>query len=96
VTDDAGRRISAARAFGRWFAKWFFNWFVLWVVSMVTIAASKEKKVLHDFAARTLVVRGRPVPGGSLESWRILGAFGIPFLYLLGMYLTGALGRFSR
>jgi uncharacterized RDD family membrane protein YckC len=88
VSDDEGRRIGIARAFGRWFAKFFFNWFALWVVSMVTIAATREKKALHDFVARTLVLRGRPVPGGSLEPWRITFGFGIPFLLLLGIYLT--------
>jgi uncharacterized RDD family membrane protein YckC len=88
VSDNEGRRIGVVRAFGRWFAKFFFNLFALWVVSMATIAATREKKALHDFVARTLVLRGRPVPGGSLEPWRITFAFGIPFLLLLGIYLT--------
>src|SRR5437762_5544521 len=70
VTDDVGGRIGAMRAFGRWFAKWFFNWFWSWLLSMVSIAVGKRKKALHDFVAGTLVVRGRPVPGGSLEPWR--------------------------
>ena len=86
VTDDDGRRISIARAFGRWFGKWFFNWFPLCFISLVTVAATKKHKALHDFVVRTVVVPGRPVPEGSLEAWRILAAFGIPFLYLLAMY----------
>ncbi len=88
VTDNEGKRISFARAFGRWFCKWFFNLFWLWPVSLGTIAGTREKKALHDFAARTLVVRGRPEPGGSLEPWRVLVAFGIPFVWLLGTFLT--------
>ena len=43
---------------------------------------------LHDYIASTLVMRGRPVPGGSLEAWRVIAAFGIPFVWLLGMYVT--------
>jgi uncharacterized RDD family membrane protein YckC len=87
VTDTEGRRISVVRAFGRWIAKLFFNWFFLWPVSLGTMARTREKKALHDFVARTLVVRGQPEPGGSLEAWRIAAAFGIPYVWLLGTFL---------
>jgi len=88
VSDNEGNRISVARAFGRWLAKFFFNWFLLWAVSMGTIVGTSQKKALHDFVAGTIVVRGRPAAGGSLEPWRIMAAFGIPYVWLLGMYLT--------
>jgi uncharacterized RDD family membrane protein YckC len=87
VTDSEGRRISVARAFGRWIAKLFFNWFFLWPASLITIAGTTQKKALHDFVASTLVVRGQPEPGGSLEPWRIAAAFGIPYVWLLGTFL---------
>ena len=88
VTDDAGTRIGVARAFGRWFTKLLFNWFLLWAVSLGTIAGTKEKKAIHDFVVGTLVVRGRPAAGGSLEPWRIAAGFGIPFLWLVGTFLA--------
>ena len=88
VTDDAGRRISLARSFGRWLAMWVFSWFAGWLVSLITIAASRQKKALHDFVANTLVLRGQPVPGGALEPWRLVVAFVVPFLWLVGTFLT--------
>jgi uncharacterized RDD family membrane protein YckC len=80
VTDEAGRRLGLARSFARSFAKAVFNSFYLTLVSVITIAASTKKQALHDYAARTLVVRGRPSMGCSLELWRIVAAFGIQFL----------------
>lgn len=88
VTDDQGRRIGIARAFGRWIAKVVLNWFMLLLVSVVTIVATRRKQALHDFVAGTLVVCGRPQPGGSLETWRILAAFVIPYLWLLATFLA--------
>lgn len=88
VTDQYGQRLSIVRAFSRWFYKWFLNFFGLWLVSFATIAASRRKQALHDFLASTLVVRGRPTPGGSLEPWRILAAFALPYLWQVGMFLA--------
>jgi hypothetical protein len=48
----------------------------------------KDKKALHDYVAKTLVVRGRPVPGGSIEAWRVVAAFGIPFVWLMSTVLA--------
>jgi hypothetical protein len=67
----------------RSFAKHIFNVFYLGFISLVTIAVTTKKQALHDFAAKTLVMRGQPATGGSLEPWRILAAFGIPFLWLV-------------
>ena len=88
VTDDEGRRISVGRGFGRWFAKVFLNYFWLWPISMITIAATARKKALHDFVAKTLIVRGRTSLGGSLEVWRVFAAFGIPFVWLLATFFS--------
>lgn len=88
VTDDETGRIGVARALGRWAAKWIFACFLLWPISMIAIAASEKKQALHDFAAKTLVLKGRPMPGGTLEPWRILAAFGIPFVWILGTFLA--------
>jgi hypothetical protein len=52
------------------------------------VAVTLKKQALHDFTARTLVVDGRPVPGGSLELWRIVAAFGIPFLWFLVTFVA--------
>ncbi len=83
VTDDEGRRIGVRRALGRWFWKFFLGYFWINVASLVTIPFTKEKKALHDYVAKTLVVRGRPVPSGSLEAWRVVASFGIPFVWLM-------------
>lgn len=88
VTDQFGRRISITRAFSRWFYKWFLDFFWLWLVSFATIAASRRKQALHDFLASTVVVRGRPPAGASLEPWRILAAFVIPYLWQVGMFIA--------
>jgi uncharacterized RDD family membrane protein YckC len=88
VTDDEGKRIGIRRALGRWFWKIFLGY--LWVnfASLGTIACTKEKKALHDYVANTLVVRGRPAPGGSVEAWRVVSAFGIPFVWLIATFLA--------
>jgi uncharacterized RDD family membrane protein YckC len=80
VTDRAGRRLGLGRSLARSFAKDIFSSFYLGFVSLITIAVSTKKQALHDYAAKTLVVNGRPSMGGSLELWRIVAAFGIQFL----------------
>jgi uncharacterized RDD family membrane protein YckC len=87
VTDITGSRLSLGRSLGRSLAKVVFNLFYLALVSVITILATNKKQALHDFAAKTVVVRGRPVPGGSPESWRIAAAFGIPFIWMLITFL---------
>jgi uncharacterized RDD family membrane protein YckC len=88
VTDDEGRRIRIRRALGRWFWKILLGYFWVNIASLATIPSTKEKKALHDYLARTLVVRGRPAPGGSLEAWRVVAAFGIPFVWLMATFLA--------
>jgi uncharacterized RDD family membrane protein YckC len=88
VTDDNGRRISGARSCGRSLAKWGFGLFGGSLLSFVTIAATRKKKALHDFVCKTLVVSGRPTPGGSLELWRLVAAFGLPFIWILATVLV--------
>jgi uncharacterized RDD family membrane protein YckC len=87
VTDITGSRLSLGRSLGRSLAKVVFNLFYLALVSVITILATNKKQALHDFAAKTVAVRGRPVPGGSPESWRIAAAFGIPFIWMLITFL---------
>ena len=88
VADDDRNRISLARSVGRWLAKWFCSWFGGNFLSIITIATTGNRKAIHDFLGKTLVLRGRPVPGGSLEPWRIAAAFGIPFVWLMGTFLA--------
>ena len=83
VTDTGGRRLGLGRSLARSFAKDIFNLFYLGFVSLVTIIASAKKQALHDFAANTVVVKGRPSAGGSLELWRIVAAFGAQFLWFV-------------
>jgi uncharacterized RDD family membrane protein YckC len=87
VTDNEGRRISIARAFGRWFWKVVLLYFWINLASLFTVALTKDKKAIHDMLAKTRVLRGRPTPRGFIEPWRIACAFGIPFVYLLATFL---------
>ena len=88
VTGREGGRIGMRRALGRWIAKCAFNWFPLLLISIIPIIASRERKGLHDTAAGTAVLTGRPVPGGILEPWRIVVAIGVPFVWTLGTMLA--------
>jgi uncharacterized RDD family membrane protein YckC len=88
VASDDGKRVSVARAFGRNIAKWFLNSYVLFLISVITIAVTNKRKGLHDFAAHTLVLRGRPAPRGSIEPWRIAVSFGFPLVWILATFLV--------
>lgn len=88
VAGDDGKRISIRRALGRWLARWVFGWFGGTFISGLTIISARNRKALHDFAANTVVVRGRPMPGGALEPWRVAAAFGIPFVWIIGTFLA--------
>ena len=80
VAGDDGRRIGIARSFGRWIAKWTLSSFGLVLISVITILATNNRKGLHDFVAKTLVLRGRPTPGGALGAWRVAVGLGVPFV----------------
>jgi uncharacterized RDD family membrane protein YckC len=88
IADDGGRRISLARASGRWIIKWISNWFWVSLISILTIALTRERKAVHDYAVGTIAVRGRPVPGGALDPWRIIVGLGLPFVWMLGTFLA--------
>lgn len=83
VTDTAGRRLDLGRSLARSFAKDFFNVFYLGLVSVATIIATAKKQALHDFAAKTVVLNGRPSASGSPELWRFVAGFGIQFLWFV-------------
>jgi uncharacterized RDD family membrane protein YckC len=85
VSDERGQRISMARSCGRSFAKWAFGWFGGSFISAISIAITG--KALHDYAASTRVISGRPPQTGTLEPWRIIVAFVIPFAWTLGAFL---------
>jgi uncharacterized RDD family membrane protein YckC len=58
VTDMEGRRISPARALGRYFGKILSGLILL--IGYIMIAFTDRKQGLHDFLAGTLVVKGKP------------------------------------
>jgi uncharacterized RDD family membrane protein YckC len=88
VATDGGQRMSTAHSARRSVAKWFLNSFGLILVSFLMIAALERRKALHDFAANTVVLNGRPVPGGRLEPWRIVVGLGLPYVWLLATFLA--------
>ncbi len=88
VTSDEGKRISSGRAVSRWVAKFVLTSFGLSLISLLTIAATKERKGLHDFTAKTLVLRGHLISGGAVEPWRIVVAIGVPFIWMVGTFLA--------
>ncbi|MEE4316396.1 MAG: RDD family protein [Erythrobacter sp.] len=58
VTDTEGRRISAARATGRYFGKILSG--LILMIGYIMIAFTDRKQGLHDLMAGTLVVKGKP------------------------------------
>lgn len=88
VTDIDQQRISIGRAAGRSTAKLLLGCYGVGIFSAVTIAALKEKQALHDLAAKTLVLRGRPAAAGGLEIWRIAIGLGLPFIWMTATFLA--------
>jgi uncharacterized RDD family membrane protein YckC len=87
VTGNEGERIGIGRALGRESVKWIFTLF-LWPISALMVAVTRKKKAFHDVVAGTLVLRGRPTSNEPLETWRTVGAFGVPFICLLATFLA--------
>lgn len=58
VVDTDGRRISIARAFGRYFAKILSGLILL--IGYIMVGFTERKQGLHDMIAGTLVVYGKP------------------------------------
>ena len=58
VTDAEGRRISPARATGRYFAKILSG--LILMIGYIMVAFTDRKQGLHDLIAGTLVVKGKP------------------------------------
>ena len=88
VTDDEGNRISIRRGLRRWFINFMLSWFCVSLVSVITIIATRERKALHDYSAKTLVLQGRVSSTERLGLWRIIVAFALPFLWMLGTFLV--------
>ena len=82
VTDTAGKRLDLFRSVGRSFAKDVFDSLpFVGVVSVATIVATNRKQALHDYAAKTVVVKGRPPGTRSPSIWQFVVGFGIQFLW---------------
>jgi uncharacterized RDD family membrane protein YckC len=88
VTGIDGQRISIGRAVGRSMAKVLLSCYGIGAFSVITIAALRKKQSLHDLAARTLVLRGRPATVGALETWRIAIGLGLPFVWMTATFLA--------
>jgi uncharacterized RDD family membrane protein YckC len=87
VTGEDGKRISLPRSLVRWVALWLFQLIWGWVISIITMTNSRQQKALHDFVAHTLVLNGRPSPGGTLGVWRIVAAVAPPVAWMLTTFL---------
>jgi uncharacterized RDD family membrane protein YckC len=88
VTGIDRQRMSIGRAIGRSTAKLLLGCCGIGAFSLVTIAALKEKQALHDMAAQTLVMRGRPAAAGVLETWRVAIGLGLPFVWMTATFLV--------
>ncbi len=60
VTDNAGERISYARAAGRFFATWISS--IIFCIGYLIAAWTERKRALHDMIAGTLVVNRKADP----------------------------------
>jgi uncharacterized RDD family membrane protein YckC len=88
VTDNAQQRISVGRSSARWVCMSVFG-FIGAFASLITVGFGEQRKALHDMAANTLVLTGKPAGNAGLEPWRLLVAFAIPYLWLLlTFYIT--------
>lgn len=87
VTDDGRKRISTKRSLGRWLSRWFCAWFGGNFLSLITIAVTGNRKAIHDFLGGTLVLQGQPSDETPLEPWRIVAAFGLPLVWVMGTFL---------
>lgn len=83
VAQDNGQQMSFGRSLGRWAAKAFFNYFGLSLASIVTIAATEQKKGLHDYVAGTVVLSGRATGEGMFGAWRLAAALVLPLVWLV-------------
>jgi uncharacterized RDD family membrane protein YckC len=88
VTGIDRQRIDIRRAVGRSMAKVLASWFGIGALSILSIAASEKKQALHDLAAQTLVLRGRPPAAGTLGTWRLVVGLGIPFVWMAATFLA--------
>ena len=88
VTDNDGNRISIGRGLRRWFTNFALSWFCISIVSVATIIATPERKALHDYVAKTLVLQGRVFPAEPFRLWRIIAAFVLPFLSMLTTFIV--------
>jgi uncharacterized RDD family membrane protein YckC len=84
VTDRAGKRLGLLRSLGRSFTKDFFDVLpFLGATSVATIVATSKKQALHDYAAGTVVMKGRSPGTGSPGLWRIVVGFGIQSVWYI-------------
>ena len=104
VARSDGSRISLGRSFIRSLTLWvlnasglvFVNLPVLpgvWALACISLNVGSvlhSRKGVHDFIAGTVVLRGRPVPGGKLEPWRIAAFVGFPVAWMLLTFLATA------
>jgi len=90
VTGEDGKRISLARSLVRGVALWSFNLFGGGLLSIITVAGSEKHRALHDFAAHTLVLNGRPATGSTLGIWRIAASVAPPVAWMLATFLGTA------
>jgi|NGEPerStandDraft_6_1074524.scaffolds.fasta_scaffold66555_2 uncharacterized RDD family membrane protein YckC len=88
IDAHAFQRLTLTRSSVRWVARYVCTYVVGWLISLILVATKGKKQALHDLVAGTLVFKGRPVPGGSLESWRLVAAFLGPFLMLIVVWIT--------
>lgn len=76
VVDMDGKRISFARATGRYFAKIISSLIIL--IGFIMIGMTRCKQGLHDLMAGTFVIREQEAPAGESRGNRDLPPFGTP------------------
>jgi len=85
ITDDERRRIGAGSAAWRWIVKACFSG-ILAILQLVVVEVSQRRKAIHDFAAKTVVLAGRPED--KLESWRLPVAFGVSAAWVMATFMA--------
>ena len=85
VTDKNGTRIGFLRALIRAFVKTCLSYFHVFglAIQVAQVGSTKRKQAIHDFIAKTVVVKGRSPAGARLGYWRVALFVLVPPLFLL-------------
>jgi len=82
VATRHGGRLSFAQALWRWFVQVILSLFGGQFVSIITILVDRQRRAIHDFPSRSIVLRRSPEEHRSMQWWLVAIALGIQMAWL--------------